>query len=435
MSYIQFKSLIFILFTTLIFAFSSCKEDEELINISVEEVSFNQTKFLLGDTIILSGDNLHKVNYVHLIDGTTRFECSFLSQINEDYTDVPVDENEIRVIIPYEFQLLGKNLKFDFSILDIYTSDILGEFISEKEIGILTPEIISVSDYEFTKRNHAFVTLKNFKKEYLQFSSVHVATERNREPKDKSIGLDYEFINNDTIVFRSTIYAEVFDFNIYFDYQNSGRSDEPLQYSHLMKIENLKSFINYDVPNDRLYAPGSLVTLSDSLNRGQIFWPSETGELEDELTVGGYNTKIPYSYPGEIPFLMPTDIPFENGDRFEVILAKSKGYYNHDNSHNFIEFVDATYKLTEDDLNYVYFEMNVFYNSQFIHFDAVNDLGDTTSIQGIILDYVENLPNGNFLFKSHKRNLPSGTNDLLLYSWDKKYQLVPGGNISYTSNY
>lgn len=429
-----YKSFILISISTFVIIFSSCKEEDEFTKISIEEDSIINTDFLLGDTVSFKGENLHDVNYVYIVSGSERFECPYFNQLNQDNTGLQVDENEIKVLIPFEFSLLGKNINFDFSITNVYTSDIKGKITLDKDFKVLAPEIVSISDYEFTKRNPSYVTLKNFKKEYANFNGVYYSTERKKEPIDKGIGLDFEYINDDTLILRSTIYAEVFDFNIYFDYQNSGRSDEPVTYSHRLKIDNLKSYINYDIPTDRHYSPGSLVILSDSLHRGQIFWPSETGELEDELTVGGYKAKIPYNYPGEIPFLVPTDLPFESGDRFEVVLAKSKGYFNHDNSHNFLELVDATYKLAEDDQNYVLCEMNAQYN-QYMQFEIVNSIGDTTSVPNINFDFVEVLPNGNFLLKTHKKHLPSGTNDLLIYSWDKKYQFVPAGSISYTSNY
>jgi hypothetical protein len=410
----------------------SCQKYED-VNVNIEDLPSDKKDFLLGDSTILRGENLHKVTGVSLLKGSSKIDVSHLNLHN---TNSSVDtrnwkENELLLRIPYLSELLGNKyevvLEYPQNTKD---GEIYLEEKSGKEINILAPSIRSISSYEFNDKEPTYIILDNFKSEYsglIQFIQYMEREDYNGNPDYYWQRASGKILSDDSISIED-IYRNGPVF-IYFNWRgNSGDNNvddiRDSEYDYLLEIDSLKMYHSYDLPTDQVYAPGSFMLITGD--------HTDILEVFDEAEVGGYPAKYGYYWPGEIGMIMPTTIPFTEGDRFEMVLPKEEGYLNFDNSHNEIELVHGNYRVVDEDESDIFFETNVYYRGQFISYAIVSSESDTVWYDYRETNEYETSSGVNFGYKIQKNNMPLGNHQLLLYTDDKNYQLKPAGDISFS---
>ena len=422
------NKLFYLVFSVLIVLFVACKEDEIAINI--EELTDDKQSFLLGDSVLLKGKNLHKVNDVYLSFSGNKIDASHRN-IEVDFENIGNSkEDELLLHIPMNPELLGEEAEVILRVSYV-TRD--GTQDKEEESGrflnILEPSIRSVSRYEFNDKEPVYIIVDDFSSRYgplLDFIQY--------VPREDDGEIDYSWrrasasiISDDSIQLES-VYKNgpVFlHFGWDGDISGSSYSDIRNAYSaHTLEIDSLKMYYSYDLPTDQVYAPGSFMLITGD--------HTDILEVFDEAEVGGYPAKYGYYWPGEIGMVMPTTIPFSEGDKFEMVLPKEEGYLNFDNSHNEIELVDGKYRVVDEDESDIFFETNVYYRGQFISYAIVSPESDTVWYDYRETNEYETSSGVNYGYKIQKNRMPQGDHQLLIYSDDRKYQLKPAGNISFT---
>jgi hypothetical protein len=423
------NKLFYLVFSLLILLFVGCKEEEIAVNI--EELTDDKQGFLLGDSVLLKGKNLHKVNRVYLAFSGNKIDASHRN-MEVDFKNIGNSkEDELLLHIPMNPELLGEEAEV---ILRISYTNSDGTQDKEEESGkflkILEPSIKSISRRDFNDQDPAYIILENFKKDYGSLISYiqFYKQEYNGDPDHISYSsASAEILSDDSIsIYSVRREAPIF---IYFNWKlhdNDRVIDDPRDAGadFTLETDSLKMYYSYDLPTDQVYAPGSFMLITgDHTDILKVF---------DEAVVGGYPAKYGYYWPGEIGMVMPTTIPFSEGDKFEMVLPKEEGYLNFDNSHNEIELVDGKYRVVDEDESDIFFETNVYYRGQFISYAIVSPESDTVWYDYRETNEYETSSGVNYGYKIQKNRMPQGDHQLLIYSDDRKYQLKPAGNINFS---
>lgn len=424
------NKLFYLVFSLLILLFVGCKEEEIVIN--VEELSDDKKSFIVGDSILLKGENLHEVNKVYLaIENGETISAGFKSITSTYNQDPYLQENELLLKIPINYSLFGKRVEL---ILGREGDDPKnGSFYEEKKTGmffdILAPEIRSVSRNEFNDKVPSYIVLDNFRisNEY----SIDIIQYRKTTFNDGEVAYGWvrpeiSIVSDDSIKIEK-LYEEgpVFlHFGWEGEYTGSNYTDiRDVPADFTLKTDSLKMYNSYNLPTDQVYAPGSFMLITDEHTNVLRF---------SAATVGGYTAKKSQNWSGRMGVSMPTDIPFEEGGKFEMKLLKEDDYLNIDNSHNYIELVHGNYRVVEEDENYIYFETNVYYSYLSLSYAIVTSESDTVSYDYRTSAYYEASSDSTFGLGIEKNGMPQGDHQLLIYSKDKNYQLKPAGNISFS---
>lgn len=409
------NKLFYLVFFLLLIIFSSCDKDEGLI-VNIDEITINED-IILGDSIMLKGENLHKVSQVLLSSGNLKLEANHLNLFNADARGDTRDwkENELLLYIPYYAELLDKNveliLKFN---QNIYDGGLYNEYESGKKIKISAPSISSVSGSELTDKHPIYIVLDNINRGYSSLMKVF------QYPDEKSYKyVTYSLIGDDSLKIEKVSYNGpiTINFQTYLD-------DGSISVTHKVVTKNsVNMYYSYNLPTDQVYAPGSFMLITDDHTNVLRFSAG---------TVGGYTAKKSQNWSGRMGVSMPTDIPFEEGDNFEMKLLKEDDYLNIDNSHNYIELVHGNYRVVEEDENYIYYETNVYYSYLSLSYAIVTSESDTVSYDYRTSAYYEASSESTFGLGIEKNGMPQGDHQLLIYSKDKNYQLKPAGDISFS---
>jgi|GEM_PF-6511842 hypothetical protein len=425
------NKLFYIVFSVLILFSLGCKEEEIVIN--VEELPDDKKSFIVGDSILLKGENLHEVNKVFLeIENGETISAGFKSIASTYDQNHDLQEDELLLYIPETSILLGKRVEL---ILGREIDDPKnGTFYQEEKTGmffeILAPEIRSVSRHEFNDKEPSYIVLDNFKLK----SNYSIDIIQFREVEDPNGKILYYYSRPEvTIISDDSIKLETSRRNgpvfLCFGWEgdNTGSTYNNLtdvKANLILKTDSMKMYNSYTLPVDQLYAPGSFMLITgEHTNKLNSF---------SEAKVGGYPARKGFDWPGEIGMVMPTTIPFSDGDKFEMVLPKESGYLNFDNSHNYLEFVEGKFRIVDEAQEYMNVETNVYYRTQFLNYAIVTTQNDTLWYNSLSATDYETSSGVNFGIKLEKPTLSQGTYQLLIYSDDRKYQLKPAGNISFS---
>ncbi|SMG46568.1 hypothetical protein SAMN05661096_03290 [Marivirga sericea] len=417
------KKLSYLGYLILSILFLSCNTDDGLL-VSLDEIVTDKEEIMLGDSILLKGENLHKVSFVFLSGAGIDIEANHLNLLNAAGKGDSRDwkENELLLYVPFYSQLLGSTVEIILDFKEnISDGGLYNKYESGKKIEVSLPTIRSVSENTLSESQPVDIVLDNFNKGY-EFMLRILQHPDGSNPDYFSV--DSEIIGNDIIRIHKVGQAApvILEFNIYSE-------DGSITRTHKLETSrSMKMHYAYNLPTDQPYAPGSFMLITgEHTNKISTF---------SEAKVGGYPARKGYDWPGEIGVVMPTTIPFSDGDKFEMVLPKESGYLNVDNSHNYLEFVEGKYRIVEEEQGYIKIETNVYYRTQFLNYAIVTSEKDT-----LLLDYLSaeeyNTSSGiNHGYKLKKptfsQGLSIGAHQLLIYTDDRKYQLKPAGDISFT---